>query len=110
MEVQRSESQSIEYYVQLYEGVREQVSSDEVALGVFAEVCKGLRMQVIQAERAGTNGSAATEKQLNFLRKLGVTAKAGLTKVEATRLIDEALERRAEEFPVYQKIPGKAFA
>ena len=107
MAEQISESQSIEYYVQLYVSVREQVSSDEVALGVFAEVCKGLRMQVIQAERSGANGSQATEKQMNFLKKLGVTTWVGLTKQDATRLIDEALEKRDEDTPIYQRIPGR---
>lgn len=110
MVTERTESQSIEYVVQLYDGIRELVSSDEVALGVLAEVCKGLRMQAIQAERSGHNGSAATEKQLEFLKDLGVKPKLGLTKEEATRLIDEALDKRDVVGPVYQRVSGRAFA
>ncbi|MBE7559502.1 hypothetical protein HS125_11325 [bacterium] len=105
MDTRKTEGHSIEYYVQLYEGVRECVESDLVALGVFAEVCKGLRMQIIQVERSSANGSPASEKQLNFLGKLGVKIRPGLSKDEATRLIDEALERREDVYTVPERIP-----
>ena len=38
----------------------------------------------------GNGDDLATEKQIGFLKKLGVTVPAGVSKREASRLIDEA--------------------
>ncbi len=65
---------------------------------VLVEVIKDFKIG--PRTRAGFTGSedAATEKQLQFLRNLGVDPQPGLTKVEASKLIDATL---AEEACVY---------
>ena len=60
-------------------------------------------MAQIREERANGNGKSvavaglATEKQLKFLDKLGVDIPSGLTKKQASELIDEAKERESEQ-------------
>ncbi|MFC1678740.1 hypothetical protein ACFL2T_00775 [Elusimicrobiota bacterium] len=78
-------------YADLYADIRVNVADKEVALAILAETSKDRR----QAEISGRkNPDEATESQLDYLKDLGVDVKTGLSKAEASKLIDEAKERR----------------
>jgi hypothetical protein len=47
-------------------------------------------MEQIREEREGMNGEPATMKQLQYLKTLGMQVSPGLTKRQASRLIDNA--------------------
>ena len=69
---------------------------DEAALGVLQEVAKDIRVERMrhgqglwEADVLGPD--LATERQLRFLERLGVQPQEGLTKTEASQLIDQGL-------------------
>lgn len=88
-------------YVWVFTEAKKLVGNDESAAAVTAEVGKSIRLADIVAERAQRNGNgvtsardsdeeAPTEKQLGYLRTLGVQIPNGLSKRAASALIDEA--------------------
>ena len=54
-------------------------------------------MQQIKEERGLNNGDGATENQIRYLKRLGVEVTPGLSKNEASRLIDNALKPKEEK-------------
>jgi hypothetical protein len=64
-----------------------------VAMTILQEISKDRRMEEIKAER-NNNNEPATSKQLGYLKKLGVEPEPGITKQEASKLIDEAVASR----------------
>jgi len=94
----------IEEYLTLFEGIKARTGDERSAVVILQEVNKDLRMAQIREERASNgNGNSqkedapATQKQRDYLRRLGVNAPAELTKKEASGLIDEALAKESEE-------------
>jgi hypothetical protein len=81
-----------EKYLELYNAIKAKTSGDDrLALTVLQEVTKDRRMDEMREEREQRNGEPATPKQLQFLKKLGVEVRPGITKREASMRIDEAL-------------------
>ena len=88
----------VAHYLKLFEEVKAKVSDDAVAMAIVEQVGKdsrvekmsGLRSGNVQGRTAEVGEQPATEKQLGFLRRLNVDIPAGLSKREASRLIDEA--------------------
>ncbi len=80
----------VEHYKQLFEAVTASLPENVVGV-VLEQIGKDTRLAAMrQTERNNSNGEQATEKQLNFLKFLGVKdIPAGLSKTEASRLIDE---------------------
>ena len=79
-----------EKYLNLYQELRKKTGDDRAAQSILAEVAKDLRMDEMREERQLRNAEPATAKQLQYLKKLGIEVKPGLTKKEASGLIDEA--------------------
>lgn len=69
------------------------VNDDHVASVIVQELAKDARMSKPRPASGGQNGPA-TDKQLEYLRNLGVTIPAGLTKQEASSMIDAALAKQ----------------
>jgi len=61
----------------------------EVALAIFQEINKDRRVSEMNEARNNSGNEPATYKQLRFLEQNGVEFKQGLSKREASRLIDE---------------------
>ncbi len=87
----------VEGYLRVYERVNSVVKHAEVAAAIIEQVGKDARCESLMNGRSNGNGHAngngdmpATEKQLGYLAKLGVQVPAGVSKREASRLIDEA--------------------
>jgi hypothetical protein len=78
---------TIEEYVRLYDAVKKHVSDSSLALAVLQEIRKDLRMQ--EHRQTVTNGDwPATENQIAYLRNLGAEIPEGLTRQQASQLID----------------------
>lgn len=99
MKTQKQDSR-IEYYLDLFEQVKARVDDDHIAMAIVEQVAKDARIEKMARERQGQDAARAeageqpaTEKQLSYLEALGVEVRKGLTKQEASRLIDEAQEK-----------------
>jgi len=80
-------------YLEALEEARKRVGDEQVAIAIIHEVAKDVRMERMRMEREASNGQPATPKQLEYLKSLGVSAPEGVTKKEASRMIDEALDK-----------------
>ena len=83
----------LERYLSTFEQLKKKTGDEHTALSILQEIAKDNRMQQVRAERQAGENEAATKKQLEYLKDLGVNVKPGLTKAEASALIDEAVER-----------------
>jgi len=98
----------IDSYVELINEIKAKVPAELVGV-VVEQISKDRRGAEIRMERAARNGNGnsngdkgsvesggisgeapASEKQRMFLSKLGVDVPSGLTKAEASQMIDEA--------------------
>lgn len=110
METERQQGKGIEYYAALYRSIREGVASDEAALGIFAGMVYGMANHSEPGERSDrpeVNGYPATDRQVAYLRRLGVEPREGMSKEETSRLLDQLLENR-QEAAGYQRFPAEA--
>ncbi|MFW6385989.1 MAG: hypothetical protein ACOCZP_02425 [Candidatus Hadarchaeota archaeon] len=64
---------------------------DEVALGILRERAKDRRMAAME-DRRQNRGEPASEKQKNYMDDLGIVYEEGITKEEASREIEKALD------------------
>ena len=76
-----------ENYVEAYTKIWERVNDKDIALAILAEVARDRR----QAENAKEK---ATQSQIEYLKDLGGEVKPGLTKAEASKLIEKAKLRK----------------
>ena len=91
----------LDTYAAVFSKIRENVKDDQAAALILQEVARDARAQQMreerQAERQARNGEPATPKQLDFLNVLEMPIPEGLTKLEASALIDKGKERRLAE-------------
>ena len=78
------------FYIEAFEEARQRVGDDQVASVIVQEIAKDLRMTHLQKDRANAEMQYATMKQIEYLKNLGVQIPNGLTRKEASTLIDEA--------------------
>jgi len=82
---------NVESYLNLYSVIKQKASGNEqAAAAVFHEIAKDIRVSEMKQEREQRNGDLATEKQLAYLKKLGIKMIPGMTKKQASELIDNA--------------------
>ena len=81
----------LEGYFELFEEIKGRVKDDILARAILCEVSKDRRMEQIREEREIKNGEQATARQLQFMKKLGIEIQPGITKQQASSLIDEEL-------------------
>ena len=89
----------LDSYIEIYDEVKARTRDEQAAVAILQELNKDARTEKIQNGRANGNGdgsSPATEKQIGYLKKLGVEAPTSLTKREASALIDETLAKESE--------------
>lgn len=80
-----------ESYLNLYSVIKQKASGNEqAAVAVFHEIAKDIRVSEMKQERDQRNGDLATKKQLAYLKKLGIKMIPGMTKKQASELIDNA--------------------
>ena len=87
--------QRIDNYVKVFNDLKVRTGDERTALTILQEVNKDIRMAQIRAERE--NGSSSdedeevTNRQRAYLKRLGVEIPTGLTKKQASAMIDEAV-------------------
>ena len=89
--------ESVEKYIALYQEIKRRTNDDGAAQAILAEAAKDSRMLEIREERGFNNGDGATENQIRYLKRLGVEVTSGLSKNEASRLIDNALKPKEKK-------------
>lgn len=82
----------LDFYLEAFQAAKQRVNSDQVASVIVQELAKDARMAQQRAHESGQSESA-TSKQVEYLKKLGVTIPVGLTKQAASGMIDSALAR-----------------
>ena len=114
-ETEQNGVDALDDYLKLYHEIKVRTGDGQSALVILREVNKDVRMAQISEERARTrkkwirlgggrgNGSQndsagpATERQLGYLSQLGVDVCPGLSKAQASAMIDETLEKEPEQ-------------
>ena len=90
------EQQELEKYVDLYQQVRSTVTDAAAAAEIVNQIGKESRMhRMMNGRSPGRSVSSggdqpASERQLGYLQSLGIKVESGLTKQQASALIDEA--------------------
>jgi len=87
-------------YVNEYEKIlkeldRRGMARMELAIVFLQEVAKDKRMEEMKKDRERNDDKPATKKQITYLKNLGVEVPEKLTKKEASRLIDDALDNNS---------------
>ena len=91
-----SKQARLDSYLELLSEIKAKVGDEATAARILTELAKDERMEQIREERAN-RAEPATTKQLQFMKKLGVQVPTGVSKSEASRLIDEELGRNGED-------------
>ncbi|MCH8823238.1 MAG: hypothetical protein IH984_06980 [Planctomycetes bacterium] len=85
----------VDFYADAFEKTHVRVGNGELASMIVPQIGKDLRTAQIQNANGNScksNGDvAATPKQLAYLKRLGVSFEEGLSKKQASELIDEAV-------------------
>ena len=79
-------------YVELLNQIKQHVSNEDTAASLVSEIAKDRRVREMRKSKNG-NGSPATENQKKYMRKLGIDYPGNVTKMEASKLIDEKLAK-----------------
>lgn len=95
---------TIESYVELLDEIKTHTENSQDAVGILAEIRKDQRMQQIESKKVINGSLAATENQIAYLKRLGVEFTPGLTRQEASELIDDRKEKLALQKAIQQPI------
>ena len=92
--METSIQQNIGSYLELLNQIKDKVQDERTALSLLTEICKDRRVVEMRKEREQQNNEPASKKQISYLRDLGVDIRkfSNLTREQASKLIDEALE------------------
>jgi len=86
-------------YVSLFKSVLAQVGSELSAIAIVTEMGKDRRQTRIEMSRQGQDklflSTRATQKQIDYLKALGIEVSDDISKAEASRLLDETLGQMA---------------
>ena len=88
------EQTCLEKYLDLLERIKTKVKDEQTAVIILTEISKDRRMEEMKQQRGElrSNGQAS-EKQLAYLKKLGIDLNQhpNVTRAEASALIDQAV-------------------
>lgn len=79
----------IEEYFHFMKQIKDRFSDDAEALAVMQEIRKDIRAENIQRQMRKNRSLPATEKQVDYLIQLGAKVPDGLTKYEASKMIND---------------------
>jgi len=91
----------LDEYLRLLEQIKQKTQDERTAVALLQEVSKDRRSAEIREERETKkddtqDSQPATEKQKQFMKKLGIKFPATVTKQEASLMIDEERGRNGE--------------
>jgi len=94
-----------EYYLNLFEALVNKIQNNGkfhpdkavlIALGILQEMSKDRRVEEMKAEREKAKQEPATSRQIAYLKVLGVEADEGLSKQNAAKMIEQAVQKKRE--------------
>ena len=89
---------TIDSYVELLEKIRERSNSNVDAIAIMAEIRKDQRSKQMQEKKVLNGNLPATENQIDYLEKLGMTEiPEDLNRNQASQMIDELKEKASYE-------------
>ena len=77
-------------YLELLSEIKQKTGDEKTAVALLQEILKDVRMEQIRQERNFNGNAPATAKQVSYLRSFGVAIPDGLTRQQASRLIENA--------------------
>ena len=83
-------------YLELLNEVKDSVSNEHTAALIVSEVAKDRRMKRISQQR-NSDKEPATVRQKRFMEKLGIDYDEGVSKQQASDLIDEELAKNGQK-------------
>jgi hypothetical protein len=87
----------VKNYIELIETIKEQTGDDAVALAIFHEVMNDSRSEYSSPKKKVYNSdSPATDKQIEYLKKLGAHIPEQVTRQQASDLIDQAQQWKSD--------------
>ena len=86
----------IEEYAFIIEKIRNRFGDDANTTVILQEIGKDIRANNIQQNKSYSSNSPATDKQLGYLKQLGVAVSEGLTKSQASKLIEDTKAMRSD--------------
>jgi hypothetical protein len=86
-----STKEKVADYLEVFNEIKKKTDDSTVAIALLSEICKDRRMQEIKEQKEANNNESATERQKRFMKNLGIKIPQGVTKKEASMLIDEEL-------------------
>jgi hypothetical protein len=86
----------LDEYMRLLKQIKQKTQDERTAVALLQEVSKDRRSAEIREERGIEQSQPATDKQKNFMKKLGIKFPDSVTKQEASTLIDEELGKNGE--------------
>lgn len=82
----------VDEYIEILDRIRPKVESEEAAVAILHEACKDRRAESIRRDENKPREDGATEKQKRLLRELKVRYPSDISKIEASKLIDQYFE------------------
>lgn len=86
--------QEISNYLELLDEIKQGTEDENTAAVILAEIAKDRRIEQTRPERSFNGNAPATENQIAYLQDLGVVIPEGLTRQQASKLIDNAKASR----------------
>ena len=86
----------LDEYMKLLDQIKQKTEDERTAVSLLQEISKDRRTAEIREERGVEQSQPATDKQKNFMKKLGIKFPDSVTKQEASTLIDEELAKNGE--------------
>ena len=75
-------------YLNLLNEIKKVTEDTDTAQAMFREIAKDIRMERNPQNRQQGNGYLATPAQISYLKRLGAVVPRGLTKAQASQLIE----------------------
>ena len=86
--------EKLDRYLELLDEVRQKTQDERTAVSLLQEISKDRRMEQMRGEASYNGDAPATEKQKAYLERLGAVIPEGLTRQQASELIDSTKASR----------------
>ena len=88
--------EKLDKYLELLNKIKEKVKNEQTAGILLSEIAKDKRREQVNQKGVFNGNAPATEKQKAYLNNLGAAVPEGLTRQQASTLIDNAKAEQQE--------------
>lgn len=94
-----------EYYLSLFQALVSKIQKNSsfnpdkavlIALGILQEMSKDRRVEEMKSEREKARQEPVTPRQIAYLKILGMKVEEGLSKQNAAKIIEQAVQKRGQ--------------